>query len=243
MSPKKPKTILIADSDDFFRARLSEALIQRRHTVKVANEGEGVIKLIEDSINELDFLVLDHNLPPADSFQILNEINESGYRDKFPILILCKEELSDTEIEELKSSGADGFMLKGFSYEQISYQIDQILYRPIHLRIHPRISVSIPATFAYGSGSEDSRILNMSEQGLFWYSRIKHKTGTEITVSFSLQGQDREMEMKGIVMRYRRTGELNNRFTEVGLQLTNIKEEDRADLKKFIDLQIHNIYP
>lgn len=243
MSPKTPKTILVADSDDFFRVRLSEALIQRGHKTKVANEGNEVIKLIENSMNDLDFLVLDHYLPPTDSFWILNWINESSFKDKFPIFILCKEEITDMEVEELKANGADGFMVKNFTYEQISYQIDQVLYRPVHLRINPRISVSIPARFTYGNRSEESRILNLSEQGLFWYSRIKHKAGTEVMVSFSLPGQDKNMEIKGVVMRYRRMGELNNLFTEVGLQLIEMTEVDKAAMKNFLDVQIQNIYP
>ena len=243
MSPKTPKTILVADSDDFFRVRLSEALIQRGHKTKMANEGNEALKLIENSMGDLDFLVMDHYLPPTDSFWILDNIIESGFKDKFPILILCKEKVNDMEVEELKSNGADGFMLKNFTYDQISYQIDQILYKPVHMRLNPRVSVSIPAKFAYGSRSEESRILNLSEQGLFWYSRIKHKAGTEIMVSFSLPGQDRNMEMKGVVMRYRRMGELNNLFTEVGLQLIEMTEVDKTDMKNFLDAQIQDIYP
>ncbi len=216
MSPKTPKTILIADSDDFFRVRFSEALIHRGHNTKMAKEGVEAIKLIENSMNDLDFMVLDHYLPPTDSFWILNRINESAFKGRFPILVLCKEKINDMEIEELKSNGANGFMLKNFTYEQISYQVDQILYRPVHLRIDPRISVSIPAIFSRGNRSEENRILNLSAQGLFWYSRVKHKEGTEIKVRFHLPGQDREMELKGLVMRYRRMGELNNLFTEIG---------------------------
>lgn len=243
MSPKTPKTILVADSDDFFRVRLCEALIQRGHKTKVASDGNEVLKLIENSLNDLDFLVMDHYLPPTDSFWILDWIKESNFNNKFSILMLCKEKINDMEVDELKSNGADGFMLKDFTYDQISYQVDQILYKPVHLRINPRISVSIPAKFSYGNRSEESRILNLSEQGLFWYSRVKHKPGAEIKVSFTLPGQEKEMELKGVVMRYRRMGELNNLFTEVGLQLVEMTEAQKSAMKKFLDAQIQNIYP
>jgi CheY-like chemotaxis protein len=243
MSPATPKTILVADSDDFFRVRLSEALIQRGHKTKVASDGTEALKIIETSMSDIDFLVMDHYLPPTDSFWILQTIQDSEFASKFPILILCKDNINTMEIDELKANGADGFMTKDFTHDQISYQVDQIIYQPVHLRVNPRISVSIPAKFLHGGRTEESRILNLSEQGLFWYSRVKHKAGTEIVVNFKLPGQDRNMEIKGVVMRYRRMGELNNLFTEVGLQLIEMTERDKADMKNFLDAQIQNIYP
>jgi CheY-like chemotaxis protein len=243
MNIKTPKTILVADSDNFFRVRLCEALIQRGHKTKVASEGNEVVKILEKSGDTLDFLVLDHYLPPTDSFWILEWINDNGFKDKFPILILCKENINDMEVEELKGSGANGFMLKHHTHDQLAYQINQILYKPTHLRNNPRISFSIPAVFQYGKRSEESRILNLSEKGIFWYSRIKHKPGTEINVKFTLPGVDKKMDLNGVVMRYRRMGELNNLFTEVGLQLKDLNADESSAMKNFLDNQIKNIYP
>ena len=90
MSPRTPKTLLIADSDDFFRVRLCEALIQRGHKTKVASDGSEVLKMLENSADTLDFLILEHYLPPTDSFWILDWINDNNLRGKFPILVLCK---------------------------------------------------------------------------------------------------------------------------------------------------------
>jgi CheY-like chemotaxis protein len=243
MTTKMPKTILVADNDDFFRVRLCEALIQRGHKTKVASDGHEVIKMLENAVNGLDFLALDHYLPPTDSFWILEWINNNDLSGKFPILILCKEKINDMEVEELKSAGADGFILKNQTHDQLSYQIDQILFRPALLRNNPRISVSIPAVFHYGQRSEESRILNLSEEGLFWYSRIRHKPGTEINVKFTLPGADKEMDVNGVVMRFRRMGELSNLFTEVGLQLQDLSEEEKRAMKEFLDDQIKYIYP
>ncbi|MBE9532031.1 MAG: PilZ domain-containing protein [Proteobacteria bacterium] len=243
MSPRTPKTLLIADSDDFFRVRLCEALIQRGHKTKVASDGSEVLKMLENSADTLDFLILEHYLPPTDSFWILDWINDNNLRDKFPILVLCKEKINDMEVEELKSNGADGFMLKNQTHDQLSYQIDLILFRPSHLRDNPRISVSIPAVFSYGRRSEESRILNLSEEGLFWYSRNKHQPGTEVHVKFTLPGINKEIDADGVVMRFRRMGELSNLFTEVGLQLQSLNEEEKVAIKQFLDSQIQHIYP
>jgi CheY-like chemotaxis protein len=243
MSPKTPKTILVADSDNFFRVRLCEALIQRGHKTKVASDGHDVVKILENSESSLDFLVLDHYLPPTDSFWILEWINNNDLGGKFPILILCKDKINNMEVEELKDSGADGYMLKNHTHDQLAYQIDQILFKPVHLRTNPRISISIPAVFHYGQRSEESRILNLSEEGLFWYSRIKHQPGTEISVKFTLPNTTKEMSLKGVVMRFRRMGELSNLFTEVGLQLQNLSEEEKGAMKKYLNDQIRHIYP
>ena len=48
MNLKIPKSILVADSDDFFRVRLCEALIQVGHKARVASEGAEVIKMLEN---------------------------------------------------------------------------------------------------------------------------------------------------------------------------------------------------
>lgn len=243
MSPGAPKSILVADSDDFFKVRLCEALIQRGHKTRVASDEPEVIKLLENSADNIDFLVMDHYLPPDDSFKILEWINDNGLRDKLPILVLCKDNISDTKMEELKRSGVAGFMLKNHTHDQLSYQIDQILFSPVHLRGNPRISISIPAVFTYGKRSEESRILNLSEEGLFWYSRIRHEPGTEITVKFTLPGIDKEMNLTGVVMRYRRMRELKNLFTEVGLKLKDLSESEQANMKDFLDNHIRDAFP
>lgn len=243
MNHGAPKSILIADSDDFFKVRLCEALIQRGHKTRVASDEGEVIKLLENSADKTDFLVIDHYLPPDDSFKILEWIKDNGLRDKFPILVLCKESISEAKMDELKQKGVAGFMLKNHTHDQLSYQIDQILFSPVHQRSNPRISISIPAVFTYGKRSEESRILNLSEEGLFWYSRIRHEPGTEISIKFTLPGNDKEMNLTGVVMRYRRMRELKNLFTEVGLKLKDLSENEQTDMKDFLDNHIRDAFP
>ena len=113
MNERKQLNVIIADTDDYYRGRLSDLFVNNGHLVRPIINGDELIKNIEEKGGELFILVIDHHLPPIDCFYILNTIKDLGYEGKFPIIVVSDKDEPDYLIREMKASGASAFMTKG----------------------------------------------------------------------------------------------------------------------------------
>lgn len=77
--------------------------------------------------NDYDVIILDYMLPEKDGLRICHEIRESG--KNIPILMTTvKGEISDKV--ELLNSGADDYITKPYSFEEILARINALIRRP-----------------------------------------------------------------------------------------------------------------
>lgn len=128
MNTKKPKNILIADDDNFFRVRLSDILIEASHNIRFAASGKEVIEEIRKNPSSIDLLTLDLQMPDIDGFGVLEWINENGYRGKFPVLVVTGVSEPSHVLEKLKALGATGLMTKDFNPEDTLFRVNKMLF-------------------------------------------------------------------------------------------------------------------
>ncbi len=120
--------ILIIDDDKNILDFLKKALKAENFSVDTAEDGEKGIYL--SNINNYDLIILDNSMPKKNGKSVCKEIRESG--KTLPILILSVK----TEIEskvDLLNSGADDYMTKPFSFEELKTRINALLRRPRNL--------------------------------------------------------------------------------------------------------------
>jgi DNA-binding response OmpR family regulator len=116
--------ILLVEDDPNLGSVLKEYLEIKGYDVTLAQDGKLGIETFEKGI--FDFCILDVMLPVMDGFELGKKIREQD--QKTPFLYLTAKTMKEDRIEGLKS-GADDYLTKPFSMEELSLRIDAILRR------------------------------------------------------------------------------------------------------------------
>jgi two-component system response regulator MprA len=106
--------ILLVDDDRAVREALRRALSLAGYEVQLAEDGEGALERIVQSVP--DAVVLDVGLPGIDGLEVCHRVRRLGNR--VPILILtARDEVAD-RIDGL-DAGADDYMVKPFDVGEL----------------------------------------------------------------------------------------------------------------------------
>ena len=112
------KRILIAEDDPRISAFLAKKLQANGYITTVAEDGYQVLHLI--SHNQFDLLILDLGLPGKDGEEVLEELRGQG--QQISIIILSARDRIQDKVAGLES-GADDYMTKPFSFEELLARI------------------------------------------------------------------------------------------------------------------------
>jgi len=117
--------ILIVEDEHRIANTIKKGLEQERFAVDVAYDGEEGLDfaLSED----YDVLVLDLMLPKRDGLEICKKVREEG--NHTPILILTAKGQIQDKVEGL-NSGADDYLTKPFSFDELLARIRALTRRP-----------------------------------------------------------------------------------------------------------------
>ena len=123
MNPIKTK-ILLAEDDESFGALLKEYLQAKDFDVDLFNNGEKAYHGFER--NRYDVCVLDVMMPVKDGFTVARDIRLIN--SDIPIIFLTAKSMKEDVIEGFKI-GADDYITKPFSMEELIFRIEAILRR------------------------------------------------------------------------------------------------------------------
>ncbi len=121
---KKKIRILIVEDEQAIREGLIDVLVYHGYAVDSAATGPEGLALARTG--KFDLILLDIMLPGMDGYEICNRIRESD-RDQ-PIIMLTAK-TSDEEIVEGLKLGADDYVGKPFSIQQLVLRIEAVLRR------------------------------------------------------------------------------------------------------------------
>lgn len=120
----KKINILLVEDDPNLGALLKEYLIAKGYDCTLANDGQkGYDTFVK---NTFDFLILDVMMPVKDGFTLADEIR--GIDKHVPMLFLTAKSLKEDTLKGF-SVGADDYMTKPFSMEELLVRIQAILRR------------------------------------------------------------------------------------------------------------------
>jgi two-component system OmpR family response regulator len=122
--PVRPARVLVVDDEPNISALLSATLRLVEFDVRVADSGHRALVAIEEF--EPDLIVLDVMLPDVDGFDIARRLRATGHRT--PVLFLTARDAVEDRISGL-SAGADDYVTKPFSLEEVVLRIRAILRR------------------------------------------------------------------------------------------------------------------
>ena len=116
-------SILIIEDDQKIRERLTKALAASGHSVDARRSGfEGLSAAVED---RPDVIVLDLGLPDVDGAELLKMIRAVS---AIPVIIATARS-DEAGIVALLDSGADDYVVKPFSVDQLEARIRAVLRR------------------------------------------------------------------------------------------------------------------
>lgn len=117
--------ILLIEDDKNIANSLKVALESECFIVDIAEDGEQGAYCAQ--LNDYDLVILDNMLPKKEGVEVCKEIRKRG--KTLPIIMLSVK--SDTASKtELLNAGADDYMTKPFSFDELLARIKAIMRRP-----------------------------------------------------------------------------------------------------------------
>lgn len=116
--------ILIVEDEKSLADIVKKGLEEEGYTVDVAYNGEDGLYMAENEPSDL--IVLDIMLPVIDGMTILKRIRKAGI--KIPVLMLTAKDTIMDKVSGL-DSGADDYLTKPFSFEELLARIRALLRR------------------------------------------------------------------------------------------------------------------
>lgn len=120
-------TILIIDDDIEFSEWLKIGLSLEGYNVLTATTAKDGLDLL--NTNRVDLIILDLILPDItlEEFGLLKRLKQQY--NEIPVIVVSGIYKKDENIQKAYELGADGYLIKPFSYDLLSVKIKKLLYK------------------------------------------------------------------------------------------------------------------
>jgi DNA-binding response OmpR family regulator len=119
--------LLVVEDDPRLGRLLERLLTGDRHLVELARTGEAALDVAE--LAGLDCVILDVGLPDISGMEVARRLRGRG--DRTPILMLTARDAVSDRVRGL-DSGADDYLVKPFSYEELAARLRALDRRTRH---------------------------------------------------------------------------------------------------------------
>jgi DNA-binding response OmpR family regulator len=118
--------ILAADDDEDILALIAFRLERSGYTVILARDGEEALALARDE--RPDLAVLDVMMPKLDGFELTRRLRTDEATSRMPIILLTAR-AQDADVQRGFDVGADDYLRKPFSPQELRARVQAILGR------------------------------------------------------------------------------------------------------------------
>ncbi|MBU6323525.1 MAG: response regulator transcription factor [Patescibacteria group bacterium] len=119
--------ILIVEDEAKLADALSRGLTAKGYAVDIIDDGEKALTRVSIHHDDYDAVILDLMLPSLDGLAVCRSLRERDIVT--PVLVLTARAETETKVE-LLLSGADDYLVKPFSFEELLARIQSLLRRP-----------------------------------------------------------------------------------------------------------------
>ncbi len=119
--------VLIVEDEEKLADALARGLKGKGYTADVVSDGAKALERIVLYHEDYDLIVLDLMLPSMDGQSVCKEVRERGINT--PIIILTAKDETESKVE-LLHGGADDYLAKPFSFEELDARMMALLRRP-----------------------------------------------------------------------------------------------------------------
>lgn len=119
--------ILLVEDEQKLAEALARGLTLKGYTVDTVHDGKKALNRISLHRTDYDLVILDLMLPSMDGLEICKTAREWGVTT--PVLILTARNETDRKVE-LLLAGADDYLVKPFSFDELAARVHALLRRP-----------------------------------------------------------------------------------------------------------------
>jgi DNA-binding response OmpR family regulator len=116
--------ILVAEDERDIRELINFTLTFAGHTLTLAPNGEDAVKLAQDVIPDL--IMMDVRMPRMTGYEACREMKKIDSISSIPVVFLSAKG-QDDEVQTGLDAGAIRYILKPFSPEELTQQVNEIL--------------------------------------------------------------------------------------------------------------------
>ncbi|HEX2860881.1 MAG TPA: ATP-binding protein, partial [Lacunisphaera sp.] len=118
------QTVLIIEDEDSIRDTLRRTFMRMGMTPLLAHDGREGVALFHRHRTEITLVITDFQMPGMDGLAVLREIRIAA--PLLPVLVMSGR-IDDSAQEQLRQTGASGFIDKPFGYDQIQQAVAGVL--------------------------------------------------------------------------------------------------------------------
>ncbi len=145
--------ILLVEDEEKLASALAKGLEHEGYAVDSIADGKKALTRISLHRNDYDLIILDLMLPSMDGHEICKQVR--AWNITIPILVLTARAETDTKVE-LLLSGADDYLVKPFSFAELTARVRALLRRPVE---------ALPETLKLGDLELNSSERRVTRQG------------------------------------------------------------------------------
>jgi DNA-binding response OmpR family regulator len=125
-SAREQPLVLAADDDEDILDLVAFRLERSGYTVIVARDGEEALELAATELPDL--AVLDVMMPKVDGFEVTRRLRADEATSRMPIILLTARS-QDADVQQGFEAGADDYLRKPFSPDELRARVQAILGR------------------------------------------------------------------------------------------------------------------
>ncbi len=120
--------ILIVEDEQKLAEGIKKGLEKRGYAVDMVDDGEKALTRLSVHRSDYDLVILDLMLPTKSGYEVCEEARARGVT--VPILVLTARNEVENKVR-LLLSGADDYLVKPFSFEELLARVHALLRRPV----------------------------------------------------------------------------------------------------------------
>ena len=155
-------SILVVEDESHLAEGLRFNLEAEGYQVKVVDNGEAALDLLNASKPGYDLVVLDVMLPGKDGFTVISELRQAG---RFVPTLMLTARGHPEDVLKGFSAGADDYLAKPFDLSILIARIQGLLRRRDWLRQEPAAPVETNSGFTFGDKTIDFNTLELRVRG------------------------------------------------------------------------------
>lgn len=124
MKTNKGKYVLIVEDDKVLSLSLKELLETSGFEVRTTKDGK--MALQEIYRRSPDLIISDLMMPNLDGFKLLTRLRKDAKFDTIPFIVITGNVLIEEKMKLLQK-GVNGYMIKPFSFQELTYKINNLL--------------------------------------------------------------------------------------------------------------------
>ncbi len=178
------RRILIIEDDPATSAYLHKGLTESGFTVETSGNGREGLFLATGA--GFDAIILDRMLPELDGLSILKSLRAAGIAT--PVMMLTAMSAVDERVRGLKA-GADDYLIKPFSFDELNARIETLLRRPVIMREETQLNCAdLELDLIARSAKRSGRAIDLLPREYQMLEYLLRRKGRVVTRTMMLEG-------------------------------------------------------